>query len=67
MLNYFEEKSDLMNGAKIRWFVFYKKFLRKNQRDDGEEKMEKIKVWKEVNVELFSLVGRIIYINITLV
>ena len=29
--------------------------------------MEKIKVWKEVNVELFSLVGRIIYINITLV
>ena len=43
MLNYFEEKSSLMNGAQIRGFAF---LIRK-------EKMEKTKKRKEVNVELF--------------
>ena len=32
---------------------FYKKFLWKNHRADREEKMEKTKVSKEVNVQLF--------------
>ena len=33
--------------------LFCKSFLQKNHRGDREEKMEKAKVQKEVNVELF--------------
>ena len=34
---------------------FYKKFLWKDHRCDREEKMEKTKAWKEVNVQLFMV------------
>ena len=49
MLNYVEEKSSSMNGA------FYRKFLWEVKKLEvfREEKMEKAKVRKELNVELF--------------
>ena len=48
MLNYFEEKFSSMNGA------FYRKFLWEIKKFEviGEEKMEKTKARKEVNVEV---------------
>ena len=55
MLSYFEEKSSLMNGTSGDFFFFYK-FLWKDHSGDRvieKKKMEKTKVQKEVNVELF--------------
>ena len=53
----FWRKSSLMNGAWVRWFVFlldvFRGKLKKMREAIGEEKMDKTKVWKEVNVELF--------------